>query len=166
MSGFPRPVFAGDFQSVKFYDLAPPDDRINIPLNGIAPVAHLTTRNVVKGHLYEVVFGPFIVGRSTVPVPIDFVRLIVAYRAPSAQGWTVVRRFPVEAQRPMEPFNSLSAYFVAPETGDYTIAVSAQRPNAAPLGSVTVISLDNSILGIRGVASPGTDFVIQTTPEA
>lgn len=164
MSGFPRPVFAGDFQSVKFYDLTPPNDRINIPSIGIQPLASLVTRNVVKGHLYEVVFGPIYVARTGVLAVNDFLRLIISQRELGEAQPSVIRTHRLEAQRPSEPYTHLTGYFVAPKTGTYRITVSGQRPNPELLGGVAVV-IDNSILGIRGVASPETDFTIVNTQE-
>lgn len=164
MSGFPRPTYAGDFQAVKFYDLTAPNDRIVIPSTGVAPVASLLVRNVVKDHLYECVFGPIYVARTGVLAISDFLRLIFTYRPVDEPTPVPFRFHRLEAQRPSEPYATLTGYFVAPKTGTYRVTVTGQRPQPELLGGVAVF-LDNSILGVRGVASKDTDFTIQTTPE-
>lgn len=164
MSGFPRPVFAGDFQAVKFYDLTPPNDRIIIPSTGVKPLATVASRNIVKGHLYEVVFGPFTIGASAnLVIDAESLEFVFAYSINGAA--------PVPFRRMTRPLGllrdqipALSAYFVAPETGNYTVGVGSRRVNPGLL-SIVGVSLDNSIIGIRGVASPETDFTIVNTPE-
>jgi hypothetical protein len=76
----------------------------------------------------------------------------------------LIRRFrlPLDQQRQVVPM--LIGHFVAPVTGTYRIAVAAQRVAAGETSTVS-LNLDNSIIGIRGVASPETDLFITNTPE-
>lgn len=165
MSGFPRPVYAGDFQAVKFYDL--PDDHVEpLPASGTAvPLGRLVSRNVVAGHLYEVEFGPFYLLSDGTPNEEEYLRLIMTFRAPSDASPDIIRRYRFDDFKRRETHTKITGVFVAPETGEYRIAVVAQRVGTSEASANLGLILDNSLLGIRGVASTDTDFTIQTTPE-
>jgi hypothetical protein len=165
MSGFPRPVYAGDYQAVKFYDLTTQDSIFVLPVSGAAvPIARLDVRDVVANHLYAIEFGPFYLGRTGEPAPDEQIQLLLTYRAPTSDTPAIARRFNIEVERRRETFDMLTAHFLAPVTGTYHAAVVARRLNPV-VGSNAGISIDNSIFGIRGVASPETDLIIQNTRE-
>ncbi len=164
MSGFPRPVFPGDFQAVKFYDL--PDDvaeRTVDPESGLV-LGRLTSRNIMVGHLYEVVFGPIYVNYTGTPSDSEAIDFLITVRAPGDPSPDIIRRQPFPINSASETIPQINAYFVAPLKGDYGFAVVAQHKNASEASELK-LSLDNSIFGVRGVASADTDFTIQITPE-
>jgi hypothetical protein len=165
MSGFPRPVYAGDYQAVKFYDLPLADSIFVLPVSGAAvPIARLSVRDVVAKHLYAIEFGPFYLGRTGIAAPDEQIQLLLTFKAPSDETPDIARRFNVEVERRRETYSIITGHFLAPETGTYTAAVVARRLNPV-VGSNAGISIDNSIFGVRGVASPETDLIIQNTPE-
>jgi hypothetical protein len=164
MSGFPRPVFPGDFQAVKFYDL--PDDiaERSVDQESGLVLGRLQSRNIVPGHLYEVVFGPIYVAYDGTPSDSEAIDFLITVRAPGDPSPDLIRRQPFPINSASETIPQINAYFVATVKGDYGFAVVAQHRDATE-GSELKLSLDNSIFGVRGVASTDTDFTIQTTPE-
>lgn len=164
MSGFPRPNFPGDFQAVKFYDLPDEVAEQSVDQQTGLVLGRLSSRNVVKNHLYEVVFGPIYVSYTGTPSDSEAIDFLITVRAPGDPSPDLIRRQPFPINSASETIPQVNAYFVAPQKGDYSFAVVAQHKNATE-GSELKLSLDNSIFGVRGVASPDTDFTIQLIPE-
>lgn len=188
MAGFPRPLYPGDFQGLKFYDGSAGVITTTV-LDGAVDqvIATVTANDIVAGNLYEVTlepFGIYLAGGTDTRTWEEIARghydgdALVEMRAfyPSDLVTTSYQIGSIETLHPVGSTPSLygsnveqktlKRFFLAQETGTHIfqcwVASWLDNDGSNSLG----ISYNNTIFGIRGIMDPSTNSDYSTSMSA